>query len=89
MSSVDLRAVVRLVAALEGSTAPHEAQNRNRDGQGLSFGLIQWTQRSGNLGELLATLKARDPAAWDALTQGAGDELLRVTQAKTDRKSVV
>jgi hypothetical protein len=34
--------------------------NANTDGAGLSFGLIQWAQKPGSLGTLLAAMYARD-----------------------------
>ena len=53
--------VIRRTAAREGSYA---SLNPNSDGAGLSFGILQWTQASGNLGKLLATMYGMDPAAF-------------------------
>ncbi len=52
--------VITAVAAHEGT---YSACNPNKDGAGLSFGILQWTQRSGSLGHLLAAMHARDPGA--------------------------
>jgi hypothetical protein len=57
------RNVVTWVSRSEG---PPDALNRNLDGQGLSFGVLQWTQRSGNLGVLLGALFETDPTAFAA-----------------------
>lgn len=54
------------------------------DGQGVSAYLIQWTQKSGNLGKLLAKFRAADPAAFNAITQGAGDALVSALTASSE-----
>jgi hypothetical protein len=76
---------VRWVAGAESGKAAYAAQNRNTDGAGLSYGLIQWTQKSGNLGKLLAAMQRQDPAAFKEVF-GGGDarvaaSLLAVTTA--------
>jgi hypothetical protein len=48
---------------------------------GLSYGLIQFTQDSGKLGELLAAMRQRDPAAFAEAFGPEGAELIRVTSA--------
>ena len=53
--------VIRRTADREGSYA---SLNPNSDGAGLSFGILQWTQASGNLVKLLATMYGLDPAAF-------------------------
>ena len=45
--------VIRRTAAREGSYA---SLNPNSDGAGLSFGILQWTQASGNLGNTLKVM---------------------------------
>ena len=47
------------MSATEGKT---DSLNLNRDGNGLSYGIIQWTQRSGSLYKLLGSMQATDPA---------------------------
>jgi hypothetical protein len=68
--------VIRRTAAREGSYA---SLNLNRDGAGLSFGILQWTQASGNLGKLLATMYAMDPAAFVAIFGSLWQALLAAT----------
>lgn len=71
------RNVVRLVSAREGRP---DSLNRNLDGVGLSYGVIQWTQKSGNLGKLLVALHAADPAAFVRIFGPSWQKLLDVTQ---------
>ena len=60
------------------------AQNRNTDGQGLSYGLLQWTQRSGALGKLLASMNAADPAAFARTFGPDAALLLKTTSSPTE-----
>ena len=57
------------------------AQNLNTDDAGLSFGLLQWTQRSGSLGGLLRAFNDRDPGAFSVIFGVPAADLLRVTNA--------
>jgi hypothetical protein len=50
---------------------------------GLAFGLLQATQRSGELGALLGELAQTDRGAFDRIFEGEGAELLDVTRAAT------
>ena len=59
------------------------AQNRNTDGAGLSFGILQWTQRSGSLGGLLQNCAHRDSRSFAEIFGVASPDLLRVTNADT------
>lgn len=65
------------------STSAHEGQfwsvQKNLDGNGLSYGILQWTQRGGALGGLLAALQAADPAAFAATFGPHAPALLAVT----------
>jgi hypothetical protein len=68
--------VIARTAAHEGgyaSVAP------NRDGAGLAWGILQWTQASGNLGKLLAAMAATDGAAFARIFGPAARELLAAT----------
>lgn len=65
--------VVRSTTAEEGSWS---ACNRNSDGQGLSWGIIQWSQRSGSLGVVLAACQASDPAAFASTFGPTGPTML-------------
>jgi hypothetical protein len=79
--------VIRAVARLEGDAEPFEAQNRSSattgDRQGLSFGVLQWTQRSGELGKVLSAMRKADTVTFDAVFGGPDQaaRLLQVTNA--------
>lgn len=60
------------------------AQNRNTDGQGLSYGILQWTQRSGALGRLLAKMSAADPRAFAAAFGPDAALLLQTTTSAVE-----
>lgn len=60
------------------------AQNRNSDGQGLSYGLLQWTQRSGALGKLLGQMNTADPATFKATFGPDAALLLKTTSSPTE-----
>lgn len=55
--------VVRAVSAHEGQPG---STNANLDGAGLSYGVLQWTQRSGSLGHLLSLMHAAEPERFAA-----------------------
>lgn len=76
--------VILRIARFESEDSPFTAMLRNKDGQGLSFGLIQWTQASGQLGVLLSAMWAADSAAFEAAVGGPAnaDALLKATRAK-------
>jgi hypothetical protein len=61
------------------SRGNYGAQNKNLDGAGLSYGLIQWTQKSGSLGKLLQAMQARDPTAFETVFAPDAARLLAVT----------
>ena len=60
------------------------AQNRNTDGQGLSYGLIQWTQKSGALGKLLTRMNTADPVAFARTFGPDAALLLKTTTSPTE-----
>lgn len=76
--------LVRWTAEFE-SGRTYDAVNPNRDGQGLSWGIVQFSQRSGSLGRLLATCREAARERFDALVGGPdiADELLTVVTAAT------
>ncbi len=82
-SVMDIAARVIDYVARGESKGKFWAQNRNTDGQGLSYGLLQWTQRSGALGRLLARMNAADPAAF-AQTFGPDAGLLLQTTSSAN-----
>ena len=73
-----INTLVRKTSAHEGT---YWSVQENLDGNGVSYGVLQWTQRSGSLGRLLAAMAAADPAAF-ADTFGPGwPKLLEATRA--------
>ena len=78
------RRVADHVLASESGGNPG-AQNRNTDGNGLSYGLIQWVQSVGTLGPLLESLKDADPAAFDRIFGGHANAkaLLEATNSRS------
>jgi hypothetical protein len=75
------RRVIGVVIGTE-SGGNFGAQNRNSDGAGLSYGILQWTQKSGNLGKLLKRLQAADPVAFRSYFGVDAAPLLAVTTAR-------
>lgn len=62
------------------------AQNKNLDGAGLSYGLLQWTQRSGNLGKLLLVMQRRDEPAFARIFAPDAALLIATTTAADEAK---
>lgn len=64
-------------------TSAHEggygSVNPNQDGSGLAWGILQWTQASGNLGRLLASMAATDAAAFSRIFGVSSRDLLAAT----------
>jgi hypothetical protein len=58
------RNVIAWVSRRDGKP---DSLNRNLDGNGLSFCILQWTQQSGNLGVLLAAMHEADPAGFASI----------------------
>ena len=78
------RVVIAYVAQHEGGQIGTSAINANSDGAGLSYGLIQWAQRPGGLGKVLAKMQQRDPQAFAQTFGIPWQELLRVTNASDE-----
>jgi hypothetical protein len=57
---------------------------RPTENDGLAFGLLQATQRSGELGRVLERLRASDAGAFDRVFGTAASELLDVTTAESE-----
>lgn len=70
--------VVKAVSAHEGG---YDALNLNRDKAGLSFGFLQWSQRTGALGELLMAMHRLEPALCAKVFGPDLPTLLQVTRA--------
>ena len=66
--------LVSLTSQFEGA-GQFAAMNRNSDGAGLSFGLIQWAQKPRRLNELLRAFQTQQPSLF-AQTFGDGDATL-------------
>lgn len=76
----DDRAWVRRVIAFVSSTeGKADSLNRNLDGAGLSFGILQWNQHAGNLGVVLHAMQRADPTAFARIFGPAWAALLAVT----------
>lgn len=56
--------VRKVVARVSSSEGKPDSINANLDGNGVSFGIIQWTQRAGSLAKLLTAMRAADPEAF-------------------------
>ena len=56
------------IPTLLRKTSEHEGNywsvQQNLDGNGVSYGILQWTQKSGSLGRLLREMAATDPVAF-------------------------
>ena len=76
--------VMSLTTLFEGG-GKFTAQNRNTDGAGLSFGLIQWAQRPGRLNELLRAFRAAEPEAFVRVLGGGDAGLAERLVAHTAR----
>lgn len=88
------RNIIEQIAGFESGRDGYSAMNRdgefrglfgqdhpayNRYHIGLSYGIIQFTQDSGNLGRLLTMMQARDPAYFTTTFGPDSDNLLRTT----------
>lgn len=71
------------IPTLLRKTSEHEGQfwsvQANLDGNGVSYGILQWTQKSGSLGRLLRTMAAADPIAFGRFFGASWAKLLAVT----------
>ena len=70
------RRVVKYVSGHEGGFS---STNRNTDGEGLSYGIIQWTQRSGNLGRLLRAMQRQAPGKFAEVFGDDWQQLIEAT----------
>ena len=72
-----------VIARVSRHEGKHDSLNLNLDGAGLSFGIIQWAQKVGNLGVLLAEMQRTDPGRFAATFGPHWQELLQVTAASS------
>lgn len=72
---------------LLAKTSAHEGTywsvQRNLDGQGVSYGIIQWTQRGGGLFEVLSAMQAADPNAFARIFGPSWAKVLDVARRKS------
>ena len=68
--------VISRTAAHEGD---YSSVSPNRDGAGLAWGILQWTQASGNLGRLLASMATTDAATFSRIFGLSSRDLLAAT----------
>jgi hypothetical protein len=78
--------LAKVIARTSAHEGGYNATNPNSDGAGLAYGILQWTQASGNLGKVLAAMHAADPAAFAAIFRSPS-ELLAAT-ARAGKTSV-
>ena len=79
------------IPTLLRKTSEHEGNywsvQANLDGNGVSYGILQWTQKSGSLGRLLRGMAAADPVAFGRFFGASWAKLLEVT-ARASLESV-
>lgn len=90
------RFIIEQIAPFESGRDGYAAMNRDGEFRGLfghdhsaygryhiglSYGIVQFTQDSGSLGQLLTMMRARDAGRFDAVFGSDAAELLRVTTA--------
>ncbi len=79
------------IPTLLRKTSEHEGNywsvQPNIDGNGVSYGILQWTQKSGSLGRLLREMAAADPVAFGRFFGASWAKLLEVT-ARASLESV-
>ena len=71
------------IPTLLRKTSEHEGNywsvQANLDGNGVSYGILQWTQKSGSLGRVLRAMAAADPVAFGRFFGASWAKLLEVT----------
>lgn len=71
----------RAIRHVSGQEGTFWSQNKDTDGNGLSFGILSWTQASGSLGKLLAAMNRAQPARFRQAFGVNAAELLATTSA--------
>ena len=71
----------RVIAHVSRHEGRHDSLKLNADGAGLSFGIIQWAQKPGSLGVLLAEMQRTDPERFARTFGPDWRALLEVTRA--------
>lgn len=73
-----LMKVLSFVTLAEGA-GKFAAFNENTDGQGLSYGLIQWAQRPGRLREIVGAFRDSQPVLFNGIFGGGANEMIAHT----------
>jgi hypothetical protein len=75
------------IPTLLKKTSQHEGTfwsvQKNLDGNGVSYGILQWTQKSGSLGRLLRAMADADPAAFARIFGASWQRVLEVTARRS------
>ena len=73
--------IARVIARVTHHEGGYDSLNRNTDGAGLSFGILQWAQKTGSLGTLLHAMAQADSEAFIRIFGPAWKTLLATTKA--------
>lgn len=73
---------LRAITAVSAHEGDFGSCQQNLDGAGLSYGILQWTQKSGSLGQLLRAVEARAPNHLHTLFGCDAPELLAAAEAR-------
>lgn len=75
------------VQTLIAKTSAHEGTfwsvQRNLDGQGVSYGILQWTQKGGGLASVLGAMQAADPAKFAAIFGPGTDRMMAAVRSRS------
>lgn len=75
------------IPTLLAKTSAHEGTfwsvQRNLDGNGVSYGILQWTQKAGGLADVLAAMVRADPATFERLFGPSWQALLEHTRRRS------
>lgn len=71
--------VDRVVDRVSKHEGRYDSLNLNTDAAGLSFGILQWAQRTGDLGKLLAAMATADSEAFQRIFGPSWQALLDAT----------
>ena len=73
--------IARVMARVHRHEGGYDSLNRNTDGAGLSFGILQWAQKPGSLGTLLTAMQHADPTEFARIFGPSWQRLIAVTRA--------
>ena len=81
VDGVPVQVLDRVIARVSKHEGTFDSLNLNRDGAGLSVGILQWSQRPGQLGVLLTAMAQADSERFVATFGRWSRELLVATRA--------